>query len=200
MGGQRLRESSFIRRSPQCQRSHNARVNMKTQYRVLPGSTPPGRPKYRRLRELDSRGLPLRPSLQANSNSSCSHRSRNVRFSRARQAAVGRCHDGDSALGRRAIMSECRLHPSLPSAYANCMPRTDGRVHCSRTLREHRRRHEAGATAIILPSRGVRDANSSVAINKPEATKFILGQTDFIKSVKDLSEALTCIRASTRRQ
>ncbi len=59
---------------------------------------------------------------------------------------------------------------------------------------------EAGATAIILPSRGVRDANSSVAINKPEATKFILGQTDFIKSVKDLSEALTCIRASTRRQ
>jgi len=30
---------------------------MKTQYRVLPGSTPPGRPKYRRLRELEFQGF-----------------------------------------------------------------------------------------------------------------------------------------------
>ena len=34
----------------------------------------------------------------------------------------------------------------------------------------------------------------AVAINKPEATKFTLGQTDFITSVEDLREALvTCI-------
>ena len=34
----------------------------------------------------------------------------------------------------------------------------------------------------------------AVAIDKPEATNFILGQTHFIKSVEDLHEALvTCI-------
>jgi hypothetical protein len=61
-------------------------------------------------------------------------------------------------------------------------------------LREHRRRHGSRRDRNHSSFEGVRDANSSVAINKPEATKFILGQTDFIKSVKDLSEALTCIR------
>jgi hypothetical protein len=92
--GKHTREPSFVRRSPQCQRSHNARINTKTQYPVFPGSTPPRRPKYRRLCDLDSRGSTLRPSIQANSNSSLctpkSQMSASLEHDRRRWVASGR--------------------------------------------------------------------------------------------------------------